>query len=51
MEYIFIRVVTYPKSQDCCWEVEEEDIDDDHVEDPSDLLFIADDEMESRIEH
>ena len=31
--------------------MEEEDVDDNHVKNPSDLLFIADDEVKSRVEH
>lgn len=31
--------------------MEEENVDDNHVENPSDLFFIADDEVKSRIEY
>jgi hypothetical protein len=51
MIYVFNQVVTYPKSQDCCWNMKQENVDDNHVENPSDLFFIADDEVKPRIQY
>jgi hypothetical protein len=30
--------VTYAKGHGCCWNAEEQCVDDDHVEDPADLM-------------
>jgi hypothetical protein len=44
-------VATYPESQDGCREMKKENIDDNHIENPSNFFLIADDEMKSRIEY
>lgn len=40
---------TYPECHNCCRNMKEEDVDNDHVKDPFDALLIVDDKVKSGI--